>query len=130
MPVFEKKAGQLSHNGVLWVERVERAVTVRERLRGLLGRQSLGPGAALLIEQCGSIHTVGMRFTLDVVFLDRSWRVTRKVRKVRPGRWIVWGGWRAVRTLESESGCLELAGLKEGDTLVWSEATATRGEIG
>ncbi len=113
------KLGQVLRGGALWAERVERAVTLRERLRGLLGRPSLGPGAALLIERCGSIHTVGMRFAIDVVFLDRGWRVTRVVRQVRPGRWMVWGGWRAVRVLESEAGCLDVGGVRVGDTLVF-----------
>jgi uncharacterized membrane protein (UPF0127 family) len=92
-----------------------------DRLRGLLGRSSLGRGAGLLIERCGSVHTVGMRFALDLVFLDRAWRVVRVVRKVRPGRLMVWGGWRAARVLESEAGCLDLGEMKVGDTLQWAE---------
>ena len=53
-------------------------------------------GEALLIERCGSVHTVGMRFALDLVFLDRGWRVVRVARNVGPGRWMVWGAAMAV----------------------------------
>jgi uncharacterized membrane protein (UPF0127 family) len=90
-------------------------------MRGLLGRAGLGAGAALLIERCGSVHTVGMRFALDLVFLDSRWRVVRVERAVPPGRWMVWGGWRARRVVESEAGCLDVVGLRAGDALIWEK---------
>jgi hypothetical protein len=112
--------------GQVLAEKAERAETFVDRLRGLLGRASLGPDAALLIERCGAIHTLGMRFALDAVFLDRSWRVTRVVRNVRPGRLMVCGGWRAARVLESEAGCLDVSALRVGDQLAWEEENAQR----
>lgn len=110
-------SGQILRGGVVWVKEVERAATWPERVRGLLGRNGLGPDAALLIERCGAVHTVGMRFALDLVFVDRQWRVTRVARNIRPGRLVVWGGWRAVRVLEIEAGRIDLAGLAPGDPL-------------
>ncbi len=117
--------GRIACGGSVWAQRAERAVSAGERLRGLLGLPSLGPGAALVIERCGAVHTVGMRFPIDVVFLDRAWRVVRVVRNVQPGRLMVWGGWRAVRVVESEAGCLDVAALGEGDALAWSPAGQT-----
>ena len=111
--------GRVLHAHAVLAERAERAASLWERLRGLLGRASLGPGAALLIERCGSIHTVGMRFAIDAVFLDRAWRVVRVIRNIRPGRLMVCGGWGAARVLESEAGCLDLGGIRVGDTLVF-----------
>lgn len=113
------EAGRILLEGTTWAGRVERAATTIDRMRGLLGRSSLGPGAALLIERCGAVHTVGMRFALDVVFLDRAWRVVRVVRKVRPGRLMVCGGWRAKRVVEFESGCLEVGSVLVGKTMTW-----------
>jgi uncharacterized protein len=54
--------------------RVPVAVGARARLRGLSGldREVAGPG--LLIPRCASVHTFGMRFPLDLVFLDRDGR--------------------------------------------------------
>ena len=115
------KLGTLTHQGTPWIPRAERATALFDRLRGLLGRDALGPGAALLIDHCGDIHTLGMRFPIDVIFLDRAWRVIRIVRDVPPGRITVWGGWRARRVLETEAGRVDLAALKPGDTLEWSE---------
>jgi len=107
--------GRLLHNATPWAPDAERAATLPERLRGLLGRRSLGPRAALLIERCGAVHTLGMRFPLDLVFLDRHGRVTRTAANVRPGRLCVWGGPRAARVIESEARCLDLAAVRPGD---------------
>ncbi len=56
------------------------------RLLGLalLDRDRAGPG--LLLPRCGSVHTFGMRFALDIVFLDRDRKVVAKRRAVPPGR--------------------------------------------
>lgn len=49
---------------------LRRARRFHERLVGLLGRDGLPEGAALLIEPCASVHTWFMRFPLDVLFVD------------------------------------------------------------
>jgi uncharacterized membrane protein (UPF0127 family) len=59
--------------------------TRRERARGLLGRDGLEPGHGLLLERCRSVHTFGMKFSIDVVLLDRSWQAVRVIR-MPPGR--------------------------------------------
>lgn len=83
---------------------VEEARTPLARMRGLLGRAGLPPGHALLLTPCSAIHTLGMRFGIDVRFYDREGRLTRTVEAVRPGRWLVWGGWRAYCALECAAG--------------------------
>ena len=58
-----------------------------ESLRGLLGADGLGDGEGLLLrDPLGCLHTIGMRFAIDVVFLDRRLRVVRVVSHVAPGR--------------------------------------------
>jgi uncharacterized protein len=59
---------------------------LRARLLGLalLPRERAGPG--LLIPRCHSVHTAGMRFAIDVVFLDSRGRVLREVRGLPPCR--------------------------------------------
>ena len=102
------KTGQILLNGTVWVQHVEVAATTLQRMRGLLGRRVLPIGHGLLIEACGSVHTVGMRFPIDVIFLDRAWKVRRICRHVSSGRWIVWGGWSGLRALEVACGWLDL----------------------
>ena len=86
--------------GAVLASAVERAVTVRTRLRGLLGRDGLAEGAALVIEPCTSIHTFFMRFSIDAAFLDRAGRVVRAISNLRP--------WRATRIYPSAAMVVEL----------------------
>ncbi len=64
------------------------AITRRARLLGLalLDRDRAGPG--LLIPDCRSVHTFGMRFDLDLLFLDGNGRVTELRRSVPPFRFV------------------------------------------
>ena len=85
--------------------------TRRERARGLLGRDGLHPGAALLLEGARSVHTVGMRFEITVAFLDADLRVLELVR-VPPGRVLMpRRGARHVLELRTDTA------LREGDRL-------------
>lgn len=72
---------------------------VPARLMGLafIDPEAAGPG--LLIPRCRSIHTFGMRFPIDVVFLDRRDGPVAVRHRVRPGR--VVGERRATAVLES-----------------------------
>ena len=54
--------------------RMHLAHTWRARLLGLAGMTRLDPDEALVIPHCTSVHTFGMRFELDVVFVDREWQ--------------------------------------------------------
>ena len=80
------------------------ADTPLKRMRGLLGLDGLPVGEGLLIRPCKAIHTCGMRFALDVRFYDRQGRLVRAMSGVRPGRWWIWGGWRAHSALECAAG--------------------------
>jgi len=53
--------------------------TRAERRRGLLGRDHIGAREAVVFTNSRSIHTIGMRAPIDVVVLDRRWRVVRIV---------------------------------------------------
>src|SRR5260370_10686287 len=64
-------------NGRVVASRIELALDSRSRRRGLLGRDALDKGAALIIAPCSSIHTFFMRFAIDVVFVSRDGRVLK-----------------------------------------------------
>ena len=61
----------------------------RTRLRGLAFREREDSGPGLLIPRCASVHTFGMRFALDVFFLDAEGTVI-SVRHAVPPRRIIW----------------------------------------
>jgi uncharacterized membrane protein (UPF0127 family) len=87
-----------------------------ERMKGLLGRESLPDGAAVLISRCSSVHTFFMRFAIDLVFLDAAGVVVRLVPAVRPFR-MAWGGWRARSVVEARAGAIAARRLACGDCL-------------
>jgi len=92
------------------------ANTFWSRLVGLLGRSSLAPGEALLIEPCSSVHTAFMRFTIDVVYLDRERRVIKVVPRMAPFRAsALWRGGHAV--VELPAGSIENTATGVGDQL-------------
>ncbi|MBC5811686.1 MAG: DUF192 domain-containing protein [Candidatus Eremiobacteraeota bacterium] len=75
--------------GAILATRVTRATSMLARGIGLLGRGSLDADEGLWIERCGAVHTMGMRATLDLIFVDRDDRVVRIERGVRPNRFAV-----------------------------------------
>ena len=89
------------------------------RLRGLLGRPPLEEGEGLLLLECGSVHTVGMREAIDVAFLDTRGRVVRSIASLPPFR-VGRGGPDAVHALELPAGRLDETGTRPGVRLQWS----------
>jgi uncharacterized protein len=69
----------------LWVQIVT-ARSCWRRFRGLAWKREPPQGWALLFPRCRSVHTFGMRFPIDVVFLDARGRPIDLRRGVRPGR--------------------------------------------
>jgi len=65
---------------------IRRADTFRSRAKGLLGARSLSTAEALWLAPCRAVHTVGMRFAIDVVFLDAHGKVLRAVANLQPYR--------------------------------------------
>ena len=97
-----------------------RANTFLARLVGLLGRSSLTPGEALLIEPCSSVHTAFMRFTIDVVFVDKDGRVVKITPNMRPFR--VRGVFKAsCSVIELPKGTIEATRTAPGDELAFSD---------
>jgi uncharacterized protein len=92
---------------------VEVASSRRDRARGLLGRD--GIEGALLLRPCRSVHTMGMRFPLDVAYCDADMTV---VRVARVGRHrIGLPVWRSRTVIEAESGSFARWNLRPGDKL-------------
>lgn len=116
-----KRVGRIMRDGRVWVEHVFVAATTGARMRGLLGLPQLAPDYGLLIERCGAVHTIGMRYGLDLIFFDRQWRITRTVMGVAPGQCWIWGGWRAVRVLEVAVGWLDMTGVTAGAVVEWRD---------
>ncbi len=98
---------------------VQLADTPRSRRIGLLKHKTLEPGEGLWIYPTQAIHTFGMKFPIDVAFLDGGLRVKRVYHRLVPYRLtsLVWG---ARSALELASGSLASTGTMVGDELQFS----------
>jgi Zn-dependent protease with chaperone function/uncharacterized membrane protein (UPF0127 family) len=92
------------------------ANTAATRRRGLLGRHSLRPDEGMLLTPCRSIHTIGMKFAIDAVFLDKAMRVVEVRHNLKPGRMMVRSR-KAHSTLELPAGIASARHIQEGDLL-------------
>ncbi|MFT6389118.1 MAG: uncharacterized membrane protein (UPF0127 family) [Cellvibrionaceae bacterium] len=87
-----------------------------ERTGGLLKFPPLNLNQGLLINKCNSIHTFGMKYSLDVVYLSRHLKVVKLVENIKPTRMSLCFG--AEHTLEMIAGEINRLGIKEGMTLI------------
>ena len=101
----------------LGFQRIWHAHRFMARLRGLLGRPRLCADEGLLLSPCRQVHTFGMRYALDVVYLDKQGLIVKCVPGLAPNR--VAGAKRAHHTLELASGTIARQGLAVGDRLLW-----------
>lgn len=96
-------------------DRAEVADTSAKRRTGLLKHTGLEPGEGLWIVPCESVHSFFMKFTIDVLYLDRKHRV----KKIRPEMtpWRISGCLTAHSVLELPAGTITRTGTKRGDQL-------------
>ena len=94
---------------------VEVALTRNARRKGLLGRKGLAPFSALVLAPCAAVHTMFMRFAIDVVFVDAAGRAVHIVTSLPP--------WRAAMArvahavIELPAGTLATRDVVVGDSL-------------
>jgi uncharacterized membrane protein (UPF0127 family) len=104
---------QLAHS-------IEVADEASTRRKGLLGRMNLAAGEGLWIVPCEAVHTFGMKFPIDLVFLDRN-KIVKKVKhNVVPGRLSMCLSAHSV--LELASGAIQSTGTLPGDKLEFGSA--------
>lgn len=92
------------------------ATTARARTRGLLDAESIEEGQALVISPCNSVHMVGMKFPIDVLFVRKDGVVVRAIENLKP--------WRMTRiyfsarhTVELPVGAIAASSTEAGDRL-------------
>jgi uncharacterized membrane protein (UPF0127 family) len=104
-------------DGHCFASRVIVARSFSARLQGLIARSPLPLNTAMHFIPCSSIHTVGMAYPLDVVFLNRAGIVLKTIRNLKPFR-IAMGGLHATSALEWRAGGLPEKGPDVGDRLI------------
>ena len=104
-----------ARSGEMVATTTELAVTRSARRRGLLDRSALDPSSALVLAPCLMIHTAFMRFSIDVIFVNREGQVVRIVRDLAP--WRIAASFGAYATVELAAGALASRDVAVGDRL-------------
>ena len=86
------------------------------RMMGLLWTDGLAEGEGLWIQPCSSIHSLGMRFEFDAVFLGPGGKVVGRYERFRKNR-ISRVYWNARGVLELPAGTIERTGTEVGDEI-------------
>lgn len=87
------------------------------RLEGLMFQKKLSQGTGLLLAPCNSVHMCFMRFAVDVIYIDKEYKIIKVVKDLKP-----WIGLsmcsKAWATLEMTAGEAERCGLAVGKKLI------------
>jgi uncharacterized protein len=124
-PLLRASPGRLRlvnvRNGRVVADHLLTAFDSAARNKGLLGRQSLAEGSALVIAPSNAIHTCFMKFSIDVAFVSKQGRVL-KVRVALPP-WRAALALRAHAVIELAAGALRQSDTVPGDEFVIRPAT-------
>ncbi len=117
------------------IEKATVAASPWARLRGLLGRKKLESGDGMILPKARmtlaplpmGIHTIGMRYPIDVVFVDPNGRIVRMIHSMKPYR-ISPLVWNASLVLELPAGILLESGTEVGDQIELISGNRTQAE--
>lgn len=103
--------------GVCLAEKADIAKSFFSRLKGLLGRKGLHPHEGLVIIPCSSVHCLGMKFPIDVIYVSSGHKVLEVVENLQPNRLgpVVKG---SKYVIELSAGTISATSTQRGDTLV------------
>jgi uncharacterized membrane protein (UPF0127 family) len=95
--------------------RLEGAFDSKSRNQGLLGRDGLAPGTALVIAPSNAVHTFAMRFPIDLVFANRDGVVVKTKLAVPKSRIAI--ALNGFAVIELAAGAIARCGVRVGDRL-------------
>lgn len=105
-----------STTGTIVATRIDRLSGFLQRAVGLLARSRVQRDEGVWITRCRAIHTIGMRTSIDVIFVDRDGRVLRVDRDVKPNR-LSLSCRQAMGVVELGGGALSQIDVLPGDRL-------------
>jgi len=110
-------------------EAIEVARTASQKVKGLLGRECLEEGQGLLFKGAGSLHTLFMRFPIDIIYTDKKGKVVKVAEAVRPFK-LVAAPLRCHYALELPAGAITASNTRVGDHLNFEEETEIVAAVG
>lgn len=91
--------------------------TTVERLGGLLLTNQLAPQQGLWLTSCNSIHTFGMKYSLDLIYVDKCDEICAIVENIKP--WRISLCIKAKATIELIAGSISQFDIRKGDRCIW-----------
>jgi uncharacterized protein len=111
--------GNNQANNDFLIQKVAKTSNFIDRMRGLLFSSQLKENEGLLIAPCSSVHTFGMRYAIDLVFLDKQLTVVKTVKSLEPWRMAASNASNMVLELAANS--LDTLNLTTGQQLEWHD---------
>ena len=102
---------------------IEVADSPRRRMVGLLGTTSLEPQCGLLIYPTQAVHTFGMKYPIDIIFLNSKKKVIAARKAVRPNR-LTRIYWTAECVIELPENTIAMTKTQPGDFVEWEDSSA------
>jgi uncharacterized membrane protein (UPF0127 family) len=112
--------------GTVIGNRIEVAETSLTRMVGLLGRRGLNAGEGLWIRPSSGVHTFFMRFSIDVIGLDKEMKVVKLWRRLVPYR-VTSVSMTLSSVIELGPGAIDVCHVQIGDRLTIASGASTQG---
>lgn len=113
---MENKIYKLTHSdGSVICHKMTAATNIFSRMLGLMFSTGLPDCDGFLISPCNSIHTFFMRYSLDILFLDKNFKIVKAIYGLAPWR-MTWVYFKSRHVLEMKAGTMK-KGLYAGETL-------------
>jgi uncharacterized membrane protein (UPF0127 family) len=114
------KALALKSHGKVLIPKLWVADSFLPRFLGLMGKRGLSADEAVFFPKCNSIHTLFMRFSIDVIFVGKNNEVVSVLEKCRPWKWLL-PRWDAKHVIEMAGGQSHKLGITKGMILDWGQ---------
>jgi len=111
------KIVNLTKNQII-ADNVNIAQSFFQKTKGLIGRTKLNKGEGLYISGCRSIHMFFMQFSIDVIFIDKNYEITKIITDLKPFR-LAFGTYFSNGVIELPCGILEQKSCDIGDKIVF-----------
>lgn len=109
----------VNKTGEVLFNRTRVAASFKDRFKGLIGKESIQSDEALFFDKCSSVHMFGMRFSIDVIYLNRQSEIIKIVSKLSPWSFSLFP--KASSLIEVRAGQCQKMGLEIGDRLILKE---------
>ena len=106
--------------GTVIGETIEVAESASQKVKGLLGRECLEDGQGLLFKGAGSLHTLFMRFPIDIIYTNKQGKVIKTAKAVRPFK-LVAAPLRCHYAIELPAGAISASNTQVGDFLSFDQ---------